>query len=125
MSDPLDKAADLGRAIAASTEYQGLLNCEKDFAKNTEAIGLLKSFERERQKLANLESLGVQVPPSAVAELESIQEKIQSNDSIKKLMECQKAYEGLLKRVNEEINKQIDSVTKSVLPAQDIIKEEE
>jgi len=113
---PLEIARTLGKAIADSNEYQGLLSCEKDFSKNNEAIGLLKSFERERQKLQNLETLGVEVPPSAMAELETIQQKIQDNDSIKKLMECQKAYEGLLKKVNDEINKQIDEVTKSVLP---------
>lgn len=116
MSTPLDLARTLGKAIADSSEYQGLLTCEKDFSKNTEAIGLLKSFERERQKLQNLESLGVEVPPSAMAELETIQQKIQDNDQIKKLMECQRAYEGLLKNVNDEINKQIDEVTKQALP---------
>jgi cell fate (sporulation/competence/biofilm development) regulator YlbF (YheA/YmcA/DUF963 family) len=125
MTTPLEIAKTLGQAIAGSSEYQGLLTCEKDFSKNTEAIGLLKSFERERQKLQNLETLGVEVPPSAMSELETIQQKIQDNESIKKLMECQKAYEGLLKQVNDEINKQIDEVTRSVLPHPPQEKEEE
>ena len=116
MSDPLEMARDLGKAIADSTEYKGLLDCEKNFGADQEAIGLLKSFEKERQKMQNLQALGLEVPPSAMEDLESIQERIQANGAIQKLMGCQKAYEGLLKSVNEQINKQIDEVTRATLP---------
>ncbi len=122
MTDPMEIARILGRAIAGSTEYKGLLDCEKTFSGNTEAIGLLKEFEQERQKLQNLETLGVEVPPSALTDLESLQQKIQDNDSIKQLMECQKKYEGLLRKVNDEINRQIEEVAKAHFP-QKLIEE--
>jgi cell fate (sporulation/competence/biofilm development) regulator YlbF (YheA/YmcA/DUF963 family) len=116
MSDPLEMARDLGRSIAASAQYQDLMNSEKSFAGDTEAVGLLKSFEGERKKLQNLKALGMELPPSALQELETIQEKIRDNGAIKNLMNNQKNYEDLLRKVNEEINRQIEEVTKASLP---------
>jgi cell fate (sporulation/competence/biofilm development) regulator YlbF (YheA/YmcA/DUF963 family) len=116
MSIPLEKARDLGSSLAQSEEYKAVLESQKALAEDPDALGLLQSFEKERAKLQNLQALGMQLPPSALAEIQSIQEKIQTNGAIQKLVQNQRTFDELLRSVNMEINKQIDSAARAALP---------
>ena len=111
--DALEQAKTLGQALANSNEFQTLISCEKDFYRNKEAVELLEQYDKETMKMKNLRGLGMSVPSSSMEALEGLQAKIQSNPAIQQLLSTQKAYEDLLKRVNEEINKEIDSLTRA------------
>jgi len=104
----IEKAKDLGQSIAESPEYQAFVSEEEQFLKSPDAVDLMKQYEKETLKLQNLQALGLPIPPSAVTEIQGIQEKIRTHPAIQKLVEAQKGYEDLLRRVNEEINGAIE-----------------
>jgi cell fate (sporulation/competence/biofilm development) regulator YlbF (YheA/YmcA/DUF963 family) len=111
----IERAKELGQAIAESPEYQAFVSEEESFLKTQDAVDLMKEYEKETLKLQNLQALGLPVPPSAVTDLQSIQEKIREHPAIQKLVEAQKGYEDLLRRVNEEINGSIEGRSRSNL----------
>lgn len=111
----IEKARELGQAIAESPEYRAFASEEEAFLKAQDAVDLMKDYEKETLKLQNLQALGLPIPPSAVADLQAIQAKIQEHPAIQKLVEAQKGYEDLLRRVNEEINGSIEGRSRSNL----------
>lgn len=110
--DVLGQAKTLGQAIAQSQEFQALLEKEKEFYGNSEAVELLKQYDKEMMKIKNLQALGLAVPATAMESLEELQGKIQASAPIQQLLSTQRTYEELLRKVNEEINREIERVTK-------------
>ncbi len=113
MVNVIERAKELGLCIAKSDEYLCLVEREKLLLNDQDSVALLKDYDTEKAKLSGYQNFGIPVPPEKLKKVEELRDLIQNNKAIRELLEAQKQYEALLKKVNEEINHAIEEVSKN------------
>jgi cell fate (sporulation/competence/biofilm development) regulator YlbF (YheA/YmcA/DUF963 family) len=108
MDSVMNIARELGQSIAKSEEFTKLAASEKLLMGDKVSMALLKDYDEEKAKMASYQNFGLPVPPDKLKKVEDLRDSIQNNNLIRDLLEAQKQYEGLLKKVNDEINKAIE-----------------
>lgn len=110
MDETMDLARRLGRAIADSApssrvrEARGLVRADKD------AMDLMAQFQRQAQKVAQLEQDRKPVEVDDKHRLEDLENRLAANDKVKRLTEAEMDYMDLLRRVNETIQRELQDI---------------
>ena len=110
MNDVIQKAKDLGKAIALSEEFSQLKKAEQTLYGDKDAMSLLKQHELLISKVQTYRGAGLQLPTSLLQELDVLQGKLEESPAIQEFLKKQRDYEDFLKKINEEISREIQSV---------------
>lgn len=98
-----EKAKDLGRLIGQSPEYQALKRSSEGLNDDREAVALLKQMEKLRGEAQQLIQRGENPTDEMEQELDSMLEKIQSQDVYQRAVAAQENFDKLMVRVNQWI----------------------
>lgn len=116
----MDKARELGVALANSPEYTRLTRARERVDENRAVSGLIQEFQdKERQIVTMMEQDDVdrEVAVMLTGDIERIKAQLLSNDLFSELIESQRAFSELLGAVNREINACIGVVE----PEEDVV----
>ena len=103
----MDKARELGVALANSPEYTRLTRARERVDENRAVSGLIQEFQdKERQIVTMMEQDDVDREGAVMltGDIERIKAQLLSNDLFSELIESQRAFSELLGAVNREIN---------------------
>lgn len=116
----MEKARELGMALANSPEYIRMTKARESVDSNKAVSELLREFQdKERQIVTMLEQDDVDREGAVMltGDIERIKAQLLSNDLFSELMDSQQAFSDLLGAVNREINACIGIVD----PQEDVI----
>ena len=99
----LAKARELGKAIRESEAAKKLQQCQTRLALDPTAQQILRELQEWQQKLQIAQLRGV--PPTAEeqAAIRTLELRLQSNDTMKQLLQAQDEFNLLLEQVNQAI----------------------
>lgn len=104
----LDRARELGMALATSPEYVRLQQAKQMMFESVELTSLVAEYNEKQENLVELmESGEMDSKESAVIltnEIEMIQKQLESNALFTELISAQQAFSNLITEVNNEIN---------------------
>lgn len=103
----MDKARELGVALANSPEFVRLSQARERVDANVAVTDLIQEFQdKERRIVAMMEMDDVDREGAVMltGDIERIKAQLFSNDLFSELMESQQAFSNLLAAVNREIN---------------------
>lgn len=116
----MEKARELGMALANSPEYIRMTKARESVDSNKAVSELLREFQdKERQIVTMLEQDDVDREGAVMltGDIERIKAQLLSNDLFSELMDSQQAFSDLLGAVNREINACIGIVD----PQEDVV----
>ena len=102
-------ASDLGRMIAKHERFLKLRAAEDAAGKDAETDKLLDSYEKQQQKLVELESKQQPIEPEDKKELQRLSEAVHGNAHLQNLARAQADYMELMNMVNRTIRGELDS----------------
>ena len=104
MNQPTDhiiaKAGELGKLIADSPSGKALLKARQELQSDEQAHKILESYQKELQKIAELEENGKPVEPEDKRMLVELQQKVASHSTLKVWMKTQADFTQLMHEVN-------------------------
>jgi len=103
----IEKARDLGLALADSAEFTRMVSARAELEKNTALIALFFEFKQKEAQIVSLLQGDSVDKESAIALTDDIQRlkaQLLDDDTFSELLQSQKAFSDLLACVNEEIN---------------------
>ena len=107
MDQQLDKlvveAGKLGELIAQTPASRAFLAHREELDKDKEAMGIVEDYQKQLQKIAELERGGKPVEPEDKHELTALQQRLASNDTLKGWMKAQADFSELMGKVNKGI----------------------
>lgn len=106
MNDILELAADLGKRIAADPRAQRLAQSQQALAKNIEARQLISDYEKQQQKMTELEMAGKPIEPEDKRRLVELHQNVAANQILKELLKAQMDYVELMAMVSEHIERE-------------------
>ncbi len=108
MDQEMDKvvaeAGKLGKLIAETAASRSFLKSRQELQEDKEALEVLESYQKQLQKIAELESSGKPVEPEDKHKLTDAQQKVASNETLKVWMKAQADFSALMGRVNKAIS---------------------
>jgi cell fate (sporulation/competence/biofilm development) regulator YlbF (YheA/YmcA/DUF963 family) len=113
MEDLLKTAAALGSQIARHDAFRRLRAAEAAVRSGADTRTLLDDFERQRQKIEELESGRRPVEPEDKHEMQRLSDAVHGNAPLQELMRAQADYMDLMNRVNRTIRDQLDADAKT------------
>jgi len=108
MDDILDLASQLGKAIAASPQFQALRRAGEAVEKDAKARELTEALRKQSEKIRTLEAKMEPVFPEDKRELARIQEEIASCPSLKDFARAQADYAEMMSKVNGRIGAELE-----------------
>lgn len=98
-----DKAAELGKLIAGSSSGKALLSARQELQDDKEAHAILESYQKQLQKIAELEEGGKPTEPEDKRALAQLQQDVASHSTLKSWMKAQADFSQLMHKVNRAI----------------------
>jgi cell fate (sporulation/competence/biofilm development) regulator YlbF (YheA/YmcA/DUF963 family) len=98
-----EKAKDLGRLIGQSSEYQALKRSSEALNEDHESVALLQQMEKLRGEAQQMIQRGETPTPEMEDQLDSMLEKIQSQQGYQRAVSAQENFDKLMLRVNQWI----------------------
>lgn len=98
-----EKGKELGRMIGQSPEYQALKRSSDALNADRDAVALLQQMERLRGEAQQLIQRGENPTAEMEQQLDSMLEKIQSQDAYQRAVAAQENFDKLMLRVNQWI----------------------
>ncbi|SHJ47370.1 YlbF family regulator [Paramaledivibacter caminithermalis] len=111
--EPIDIAKKLGETISVSKEYIRLMQAEKSYKANNEAINLIKKFKKTQHILESTVNRNIDATKIR-KELTALFNEIQNNRLIKELNDALNEFLILKQRVYESIEEPI-KIDKEIL----------
>jgi len=105
--DLLEKARELGRAIAASKVMQDLSAIEKRIEENLATRKLRDEHRELAMKLARLEMQKQPIEPEDKRKLQSLVDQLRQDPLFQELVRVQVEHQDLMRQVNEQISTQL------------------
>ena len=102
-----DKAADLGRLIGQSAEYQAVKRAGEALNADREAVALLQQMERLQTDAQRMIQRGEQPGEEMERQLDELLGKIQGNALYQRMAVSEENFNKLMQRVNEWIGEGI------------------
>ena len=102
-----DKAADLGRHIGQSAEYQAVKRAGEALNADREAVALLQQMERLQTDAQRMIQRGEQPGEEMERQLDELLGKIQGNALYQRMAVAEENFNKLMLRVNEWIGEGI------------------
>ncbi|MHC4982848.1 MAG: YlbF family regulator [Planctomycetota bacterium] len=109
MSEMIELAERLGKAIADSPQASALRAAREELRKNAELSQLLKDFRAQAQKVAKLEGENKPIEVEDKHKLRDTQEKLAASDIFKKFTAAQVEYIDLMRKVNVALEQQLSA----------------
>ncbi len=110
MDQQLDKivaeAAKLGELIAETSVSRAFLQSRQGVQQDKQALEILEDYQRQLQKIAELDSSGKPIEPEDKHKLTELQQKVASNETLKSWMKAQADFSELMGKVNKAIAEQ-------------------
>lgn len=97
------KAAELGKLIAESPSGKALLKAREELQADKEAHAILESYQKQLQKIAELEEDGKPIEPEDKRMLAELQQEVASHSTLKLWMKAQADFSQLMHKVNRAI----------------------
>jgi len=107
MEQVMELAQSLGKAIAASSQAQKLVDARKQLSAQPQVEQLLKDFQQQSEKIARLEKEQKPIEVEDKHKLEELSSKLVSNDLFKKFTAAQVDYVDLMRKVNDALRKEL------------------
>ncbi len=102
-----ERALELGRAIRETAQYQELQRADVNLRNDKEAQEIVKNMQEVRQQIEFMQKSGVQPNQEQIENINSIQEKMETNITVLVLMKAQEKFGELLQQVNDSISEGI------------------
>ena len=107
MNQELDKiiaeAGKLGRSIAETAASKAFLERREQLDNDNQAQELVEGYQKQLQKIAELERAGKPIEPEDKHKLTDLQQKVASNETLKCWMKAQADFSELMGKVNKAI----------------------
>ncbi len=97
------EAGKLGKLIAQTPVSRAFLAHRAELDNDKEAMGIVEDYQKQLQKIAELERGGKPVEPEDKHELTALQQRLASNDTLKGWMKAQADFSELMGKVNKGI----------------------
>ena len=98
-----DKAAELGRLIGQSSEYQAVKRANDALGGDKEAVTLLQQMETLRTDAQRMIERGERPSDEMEQSLDDLLGKVQRNSTYQRLVVAQENYDKLMMKVNDWI----------------------
>lgn len=107
MEEIMDLAARLGRAIAASAQFQALKARELKARKNAAIQEITSAYQKQMEKLQEMERRNKPIEPEDKRKLAELRERVQGLPDLQELLRVQADYTELMIKVNETIGAEL------------------
>lgn len=107
MSDIIELASRLGKAIAQSPQGSAMRKARADMNAEEEVMKLLREFQEQSQKIADLQRDSKPIEPEDKQKLDRLHEQLISKEAFKKFTAAQVDYVDLMRKVNEAISNEL------------------
>ena len=107
MSEIIDLANQLGRAIATSPQAQKLREARKGLSSQTDLVKLLGQYHEQSDKMAALEADNKVIEVEDKHKLQDMHDKLAASETFKVFTSAQMDYVDLMRQVNSAIRKQL------------------
>ena len=97
------EAGKLGQLIADTPASKAFLETRQKVEADKQAITLIEDYQKQMQKIAQLESNAKPIEPEDKHTLTELQQKVASNDTLKSWMKAQADFSELMGKVNKAI----------------------
>lgn len=101
------KAEELATLIKESEQFETLKSAESRLKLDPAAQDLVQEFQELQQKAMEAQYSGQQPSSEEMEKLQSLQEQMKLNLTIKNMAEAQEEFEKLMKEVNETISQSL------------------
>lgn len=109
MTEVLEKARELGEAIANSKELKEMHLAEVAMLQNEEAKKILDEFQEKQRVFQKLQAAGNKLTESQKKEVTALEEKMVNNPLINNFLKKQQNFEKVLDELNKIIEEAIGS----------------
>lgn len=99
----IEKAQELGRALAESKELNTMREAEKMMMENDEARGSIAQFDEKQRVYQAIQAQGAQLTEGQVKELEELEFKMLNNPYVYNFFKAQQEFQGILESINNII----------------------
>ena len=107
MDEQLDKivaeAGKLGELIAETAVSRSFLKSRQEVQEDKQAQEIVEDYQRQVQKIGELERGGKPIEPEDKHKLTEVQQKVASNETLKNWMKAQADFSELMGKVNKAI----------------------
>ena len=112
-------ASKLGKLIAKEERYERLREAENAIQADPELRKTLDTFERQRERIAQLEAEQKPIEPEEKRELQQLTETVHANPKLQELARAQADYMEMMNSVNTAIRSEMDATPDEPSPAQE------
>ncbi len=110
MSDILQLAEQLGKAIASSPQVAKLRSAQKAVDDESDTVRTLKEYQQQADKIAQLEAEQKPVEPEDKRKLQELHDHLVASETFKAFTAAQVNYVELMRNVNDTIRKNLGDV---------------
>jgi len=103
----IEKARELGLALAASPEFSRMIEARQNAAADTALNDLMNAFREQRDHMISLmqeNDYDSERAVAATADLERIQQQLFEHPLFAELLEAEETFQNLVAAVNQEIS---------------------
>jgi cell fate (sporulation/competence/biofilm development) regulator YlbF (YheA/YmcA/DUF963 family) len=102
----LELAEKLGKQVAADPRGQNFAKARAAFEANLEARRLVGDYEKQQQKMAELEMSGKPIEPEDKRRLAALHQNVTAHPVLKDLMKAQADYLEMMTLISERIERE-------------------
>ncbi|MBO8128331.1 MAG: YlbF family regulator [Peptococcaceae bacterium] len=99
----MEKAQDLGKAIAETEEYKEVKEKQALMFRNRESQELLRNYQAMKEDIQKKQAMGEPVSPEEQKAMEQMELKMSENPIIKDFMEAQNRFQQLLNKAIQTV----------------------
>jgi cell fate (sporulation/competence/biofilm development) regulator YlbF (YheA/YmcA/DUF963 family) len=107
MSDIIELASQLGKAIATSAQAQKLRDARAGLNTQADLIKILQQYHEQSDKMAALEADNKVIEVADKHKLQEMHDKLAASETFKTFTSAQMEYVDLMRQVNAEMRKQL------------------
>ena len=108
----LNKARELGEAIARHELIKAYFDIQQAVANDQEAQGLLKSYTQHMERMQQLEAAQKPIEVADKRKMAEFEQQMAGNDALKKMMVAQVGYVTLMNQINQAMESSLASLQK-------------
>jgi len=103
----IQMAMELGNSIAQSEEMDSLQAMQIKLTEDLEATALITSYQEARTQIENKLEDGLEIIPAEEKHLEELEQQLNSNPTVKEMIQVQERFNNLMQSVYFAMNQAI------------------
>ncbi len=108
MSNPYDKAHELGRVLKESNEFKQLVEFHEKVNTNAQAKQMLSHFQAIQMELQQKQMQAIELTEAEIQEAQRSFETVQQNELLAKLMEAEQRMSEMISEINKIITEPLE-----------------